>query len=164
MTNFLKLFIFFIFSEFYCLGQSSQVSDGGGMLLLLSLDENDTEDFERGEYRGTHPLGETITRLMNDFEKNYIYYIETDGAYSSKEKKIEKPEIYHATNRVLKAYKKELRKKTITEDKARNELYIILTNVVKLKNYKTANLELLLAEIKNIDELKYKLMNLKFID
>ena len=130
----------------------------------VTLDKSDTNNFERGSYNGDHPLGDSITTLLDEFERNYIYYVETQGAYSTKEKKIEKPEIYLATNKLLKAYKKDLKKERIEEWKAREELYTILNNVNKLKNYQTDNLELLLSESKNVDEIKHRLLNLKFLD
>ena len=147
------------------LNAQATVSTDGGMVLLVNLDDGDSSSkFERGKYNGEHVLGDTITSLLNKFEASYVYYVELEGAYSTKEKKIEKSDIYFSTNKLLKDYKKSLKKDRISEDKAREELIIIMNNVIKLKKYHTENLELLLSENNNVDYIKDTFMNLRFVN
>ena len=144
----------FSFFSFYGFSQSSQLSDGGGVLMLIDLEDDEREKLERGSYSGKpHVLGDSITSLLDKVEYTYVYYTETEGAYSAKEKNFDKPIIYSSLNKVIRHYDKMLRKDKIEEDKARQELFEILNNGIALKNYQTQVFEEQLKSTKNKAEL-----------
>jgi hypothetical protein len=141
--------------SFASIAQSSQLSDGGGVLMLIDLDDDkSTMKFERGSYNGkTHELGDSITSLLDKVEYSYVFFRETEGAYSTKEKNIEKPVIYTSLNKVMRYYDKLLRKDKIEDGKAREDLFEILNNGILLKNYNTEVFEMKLKSTRNKAEL-----------
>jgi len=148
------LFITSICLSFTLLGQSSQISESGGVIMLIDLEKSNTANFERGSYNGKpHVLGDTITFLLDKVESTYVYYKESTGAYSSMEKNIEKPIIYSSLQKVIKYYDKLLRKDKIESQKAKEDLLLILNNGIALKNFKTETFELNLKATRNKAEL-----------
>lgn len=163
MIRYIIFTVFFTVCSLTAFAQSSQISDGGGVLMLLDLEKDDAKAFERGSYTGkTHELGDSITSLLDKVEYTYVYYVETGGAYSSKEKKIEKPEIYYSINKIVRHYDRMLRKDKIEVDKAREELFIILNNGIALKNYQTEVFEMQVESTRNKDELARLFKIVKF--
>jgi len=153
----------FSFFSFYAFSQSSQISDGGGVLMLIDLEDDEAEQFERGSYSGnTHVLGDSITSLLDKVEYTYVYYKETKGAYGGKEKNYEKPIIYSSLSKVIRHYDKMLRKDKIEEAKARQELFEILNNGIALKNYQTQVFEEQLKSTRNKAELARLFQNVTF--
>ena len=77
--------------------------DKGGLIYLNPNSSGDNSDnLKRGYYVGPHPLGEDITRKLNDFEEAYVYFEESGGAYSVEQKKYNKPVLYRSIKKLSK--------------------------------------------------------------
>lgn len=149
---FYSIFVLFFISN-KAISQATMNESGGIILLYKNDGESPEGKLERGSYNDSHQLGDSISSLLNEVEKSYIYYSEETGAYSTKEKKIEKNGIYYPLQKVIKHYDKQLKKDKINEAKAYSDLVVILNNGIALKNYQTDQFELLLKNTKNKDEL-----------
>jgi hypothetical protein len=164
MSKFVLLTIVSFFSSILLFGQASQVQGGSnGMLMFMDMESDETEAYERGAYTGkAHVLGDSITSLLDKVEYSYVYFIETGGAYALKEKNIEKAVIYASLNKVVRYYDKLLRKGKINEQKAFEDLIVILNNGISLKNYRTEGFELQLKEARNAEEMTRLFTKVKF--
>jgi hypothetical protein len=137
-------------------------SESGGGIYLYKNESDVDESLKRGYYVGPHILGDTITMLMNRFEKDYTYYQESSGAYKTEEKKINKPNIYFKVKKVEKNLTKEVKKGRMDEDEAYRKLKRTLSLAIKLMNYRTDQVEEDLRKLKKTDEILDYMFDLKF--
>ncbi|MFT7029767.1 MAG: hypothetical protein ACI83W_001010 [Marinoscillum sp.] len=141
---------------------SQSIANTGGITYLYKNDADPKTPDKPGFYVGPHVLGDTITSLMNALEKSYVYYVETEGAYSTEEKKIYKPSIYMAAKRINKKLEKDIKKDKIEPEAAYPILKHTLLVAIKLKNYNTEIVERELKSIKDLDELVDYFNDIKF--
>ena len=156
------LILLFVSLGFSGSAQTFLSFDDHGVTYLFKNTVSNENYRKTGYYIGPHVLGDTITMLLNKFESEYVYFVESDGAYSIEEKKFLKPEIYKTVTKLNKHYEKELKKNRIDERDAYNKLNRILTIGIKLKYYQTVELESKLKQIKELIKKEDYLLAVKF--
>ena len=156
-----------LFVVFYLLLAStafSQVQARYDGMVYLNKNENTLgEDAKKnGYYVGPHVLGDTITMLLNRFEKDFVYFETGDGAYGVEEKKIIKPDLYNAIKKIEKFYSKSLKKELVEETFAYSRLKLVLQRGIRLKNFDTSVVEKDLKRMKSVEDMENYILELKF--
>ncbi len=145
------------------LAQAMVTESGGSIMLFRNESESDLlKKSKRGFYVGPHMLGEEITQKLDEFEKRYVYYKETQPPYPTLEKMVLKPKIYNAVKKMEKYYRKGALKSKIPLMEAQEKLTKVLDIGIKLMNYNTPVVEQYLASKHKEEEIEAYLLNLKF--
>jgi hypothetical protein len=160
MKNYQLLLITFLFP--LALFGQGVATESGGTIMLFKNDGGSLDDKKRGYYIGPHVLGDTITTLMNEFEKSYVYYQKSGNAYAVEEKMYEKKYIYLPVRKVIRRYNKLLKRDKINEKEAKANLKMILEKAIKMKNYNTSPIEDELKGMKKADEIVAYFQDIKF--
>ncbi len=131
-------------------GQNIYHKGGDDIFYLNTLDESDRRNtLKRGSYVGPHVLGDSITRLMNEFESEFVFYRNTGGAYPVEEKMVIKRPIYKGVHDFEKYLRELLKNKSVNEADAAVRLTRILKVSIKLVDYNTQELEKILKKTKD---------------
>jgi len=140
----------------------AQATTGGVTYLNKNENDSDADYKKRGYYVGPHILGDTITMLMNKFENDYVFYEETEGAYSVEEKVILKPYLYNSVKKIERKYRKGVKKGKIKPDVAYSKLKLLLKRAIRMKTYNTKEVESTLKKLRKPEEKEEYLLSLKF--
>jgi hypothetical protein len=134
---------------------------GSGVIYLKPLSGTSPSNLKRGSYVGPHILGDSVTSLLNNFEREYVYYKPTYGAYAVEEKVIMKHTIYKKVHDfdkyIIKAY--------LSDPSAKQEvttrLVAVINRGIKLLNFDTNQVEKEIKKLEPPDFEKY-LLGLQF--
>lgn len=161
-----KILILLVFLSVCDLVKAQAIATESGGAIYLNKNEADVEEEgKRGYYVGPHILGDSITEMMNKFEKEYVYYVKTGGAYSTEEKKTIKYPIYKAVHRVNKYFEKNIKKDKIDASEigeAKKELKMVLKKGIMLKDYYSTKVEEDLRKMKSPKEIIEYFEKIKF--
>ena len=139
------------------------VSNSGGIIILNQSETAVPGDkFEKGKYIGPHVFGEEATEIRDDFEKAYVYYTETTGAYATEVKHVVKPVVYKSLIKYEKRLLKAVQKGEVDPIAAQQNFLDVFEIGVKLINYDTQKLESELQNIKKYDEVERYIRKIKF--
>ncbi len=132
-----------------CAAQNLYSSGGGsGVIYLKPLSGASPTNLKRGSFVGPHILGDSVTNLLNNFEREYVYFKPTYGAYAVEEKVIMKRTIYKKVH----DFDKYISKTYLTDLTAKQEVTARLVSVIKigikLLDFDTNQVE---KEIKKLD-------------
>ncbi len=152
-----------LFMSIQGFGQAT-VDNSGPMIMLYKNGDKAVKGDDRGYYVGPHVLGEDMTELINDFEATYTYYVESGGAYSTKQKRIEKPVIYKSIKRLIKHYNKVLKKSPESASTIDTNLTNVLEIGLKLMKVNSTVVETSLRSLKSPSEIEKYLLNLRFAE
>ncbi len=144
-------------------GQAT-VDNSGPIIMLYKNGDKSVKGDDRGYYVGPHILGEDMTELINDFEATYTYYVESGGAYSSKQKRIEKPIIYKSIKRLMRHYNKVLKKSPESATTIDTNLTHVLEIGLKLMLVNSSVVETSLRSTKSPADIEKYLLSLKFAE
>lgn len=151
--------LFFVNATVY----AQAVASDAGVIFLYPNETNSTlSNVRRGAFGGSHDLGEEISTKLNEFEKTFVYYKKSQGAYATEEKIVLKPAIYKSIKKMDKYYsKKALESPTaITDITAK---YNSLLDIgIKLMKYNTTQVESRLKKIKDPAEIEKYFFSLSF--
>ncbi len=132
-----------------------------GVIYLKPLSGASPANLKRGSYVGPHILGDTVTNLLNNFEKEYVYFKPTHGAYAVEEKVIMKRTIYKKVH----DFDKFIIKTFLDDPSAKQEVTTRLVSVInigmKLLNFDTNQVEKDIKKLEPPDFEKY-LLGLQF--
>lgn len=160
----LVLLVFWILMSLSAMAQN--ITSGGagdGVFYLKPMDSSAPSGLMRGSFVGPHLLGDTITYLFNEFEKEYVFYKKTSGAYPVEEMVIQKRQIYKSVHQLDDYFKKILLDGSITKPEAVSRFRKILEIGLKLSRFETAQFEKDLKKIRDPEEKEeffQKLINL----
>lgn len=117
--------------------------------------------FKRGSFVGEHTLGDTISRKLDLFERTYVYFKNSGGAYSVEEKVILKNNIYKQVKRFDQFIKAGYSDNAIELANAQLRLNRVLDVSIKLMDYDTRKVE---KDIKKLEPTQFEgyIANLKF--
>lgn len=155
------LIIIFILSAAVVQGQNIMSGGAGdGVVYLKPLGSESPAGLKRGSYVGPHLLGDTITQLLNAFEREYVYYKKTSGAYPVEEMVINKRHIYKTVHQLDDYFKDGIQKGEVTITEAYSRYKKILEIGLRLKEFETTQLEKDLKKIKTPQEKEKFLLGL----
>jgi hypothetical protein len=160
----MKILIFLLVSSFSieCFSQNIHNNIGDGIIYLKPLSSASPSSLNRGSYVGPHLLGDTITDLLNNFEKQYVYYKTSSGAYPVEEKVVLKNNIYKKVhefdNFITKSYTYNLD----TKKEATTRLAHVISIGIKLLSYDTRQLEKEIKKLKLPTDFERYLNELQF--
>jgi hypothetical protein len=142
-------FVFLLISSYACVAQNIYSNGGGsGVIFLKPLNEASPANLKRGSYVGPHILGDSVTYLLNNFEKLYVYYKTSSGAYPVEEKVVLKRNIYKKVHEFESFMSKSYQLNLVNGQEAVVRVKKVLTIGIKLMSYDTGQLE---KEVKKID-------------
>lgn len=134
---------------------------GSGVIYLKPLSGASPANLKRGSYVGPHILGDSVTNLLNNLEKEYVYFKPTYGAYAVEEKVIMKRTIYKKVH----DFDKYITKTFVDDPSAKQEVTTRLVSVInigiKLLNFDTNQVEKDIKKLEPADFEKY-LLGLQF--
>jgi hypothetical protein len=155
-------FLLFTFVSFSSLSQNIHNNIGDGIIYLKPMSSASPSNLKKGSYVGPHLLGDSITYLLNNFEKQYVYYKTSSGAYPTEEKVILKTNIYKKVhefdNFITKSYTYNLD----TKKEAIARLTKVISIGVKLLYYDTRQLEKEVKKLKLPTDFERYLNELQF--
>jgi len=135
---------------------------GTGVMYLKPMGAATPANSKRGSYIGPHIFGDSITFLLNKFEKEYVYYKTSSGAYPVEEKVVLRRYVYKRIHEfddfITKSYK--MNQVELLEAVAR--LTKVLNVGIKLSGFDTRELEKELKKINSPTEVEKYLMDLQF--
>ena len=67
------LFFVILFVSHSWASAQNLYSSGGGVIYLKPLSAASPANLKRGSYVGPHVLGDSVTHLLNNFEREYVY-------------------------------------------------------------------------------------------
>jgi hypothetical protein len=141
--------VLFLISSSACVAQNIYSNGGGsGVIFLKPLSEASPANMKRGSYVGPHVLGDSVTFLLNNFEKLYVYYKTSSGAYPVEEKVVLKRNIYKKVHDFDSFISKSYQANLVNGQEATGRLKKVLNIGIKLMSYDTNLLE---KEVKKID-------------
>lgn len=112
---------------------------------------------------GPHILGDSVTSLLNNFEREYVYFKPTYGAYAVEEKVIAKRIIYKKVHDfdkyIIKSYESD---PTLANKAAVTTRLVAVINIgIKLLNFDTNQVE---KDIKKLEPAEFEkyLLGLQF--
>lgn len=114
---------------------------GGAMVYLKPMKSGPPPDLKRGSFVGVHILGDTISQLLNTFEKTYVYYKQSSGAYPVEEKVVLKTPLYKKVRSFNEFITKLHTEGSLPRNEAASRLTKALTIGIKLMNYETKQVE-----------------------
>lgn len=130
---------------------------GSGVIYLKPLSGASPSNLKRGSYVGPHLLGDSVTSLLNNFERQYVYFKQTYGAYAVEEKVIMKPGIY----KKIHDFDKYIVRTYVSDPSAKQEVTVRLVTVInigiKLLNFDTNQVEKEIKKLEPLDFEKYML-------
>ncbi len=158
-----NILLLFILSSGLASAQNIYSSGGGtGVIYLKPLSEASPSNLKRGSFIGPHVLGDSVTLLLNNFEKEYVYFKPSSGAYPVEEKVVLKrnlhKKIHEFEDFISKSYKHNLANGV----EAGARVSRVLKIGIKLISYDTREVE---KEVKKIDlptEFEKYLLGLQF--
>ncbi len=145
------LFIFCsaIFLSTSIAAQNMYSSGGGGSVLYLKpMSAASPSNSKRGSYVGPHLLGDSITYALNNFEKAYVYYKTSSGAYPVEEMVVLKRNIYKKVHDFETFISKSYALNLVSKQDAAKRLLSVTNISLKLLSYDTRQLE---KEVKKLD-------------
>ncbi|GIV36830.1 MAG: hypothetical protein KatS3mg032_1209 [Cyclobacteriaceae bacterium] len=137
-------------------------SGGGDIFYLKPLDQAALSNVKRGSYVTPHVLGDSITRLFNEFESKYVYYKQSGGAYPVEEKVVLKRNIYAGVHDFNKFLLKSISRNLISEKEAAARVYAIVKIGIKMADYDTREVEKALKKIEIPTEFENYLLRIRF--
>ncbi len=134
---------------------------GSGVMLLKPINETSPRNLKRGSYIGPHVLGDSVTMAINNFEKEYVYFKPTSGAYAVEEKIIVKQNIYKKVHDFDRYIVKSFQSDFSSKQELTNRLLTVINVGTKLLNFDTQQVE---REIKKLGPVEFEkyLLNLQF--
>jgi hypothetical protein len=159
MNRYLNTIVCFFVSLGFAWGQAS-FGSSGGVIFLNKNSSTENAGIKRGSFVGEHFFGDSVAMTSNTFEKLYVYYSMTTGAYPTERENILKPGIYKSVKKMEKYLIKSVKDGSISLQEGRTRYYSALLKAIKLKNYETSKVETELKSIKNpalIEELFKKI-------
>lgn len=159
--KFLVFFIFLCFSQ-NLIGQNIYHEGNSSIFYLKPLGTSGPADAKRGSYVGPHIFGDSLTYLMNEFEKKYVYYKMSSGAYSVEEKVVLKRNIYKKVHEFNSFITKSFAHGLVPVEDGATRLQRVLKVGVKLIDYETRQVEIDVKKIKVPTEFEKYLLSLKF--
>lgn len=144
------IFIFIVSLVSYSVSAQNMYSDSGhaGVIYLKPMSEGSPSDAKRGSYVGPHLLGDSITYLLNRFEKAYVYYKASSGPYPVEEMVILKRTIYKKVHEFDDFITKSYIRSLVHREEARKRLMNVMGISLRLLNYDTRKLE---KEVKKLE-------------
>jgi len=143
------------------LSQANITNDGGVIYLDKNQASNQSLDGKRGGYYGSHFLGDSIRMAMDKFQKLYVKYESTGGAYAAEKKIIFKESLYSTVLEIEKQIKKEVKGKIISSEDGKMRLGKVLNTVNTIRYYNTSELETMLALSETIESKEKILSNVR---
>lgn len=135
---------------------------GGAMLYLKPMKSEGPKGLKRGSYVGEHVLGDTVSQLLNTFEKTYVYYKKSSGAYPVEEKVVLKTPVYKKVKTFDSYITKKYQEDEIKSGEASSRLQKVLTTAIKLMNYDTKQVEKDIKKIAEPEDVEKYLNNIVF--
>lgn len=159
----ITLFVAIAFIVNYSFAQNIYSSGAGGsMLYLKPMKSEGPKGLKRGSYVGEHVLGDTVSQLLNTFEKTYVYYKQASGAYPVEEKVVLKTSLYKKVKTFDNYITKKYQEDQIKSGEASSRLQKVLTTAIKLMNYDTKQVEKDVKKIEEPEEVEKYLNNIVF--
>lgn len=151
--NYMKRFYFLLIltSIISCSVHSQNMysdSGGGGVLYLKPMSPDSPAYAKRGSFVGPHLLGDSVTSLLNTFEKSYVYYKSSSGAYPVEEMVVLKKSIYKKIHEFDNFISKSYTHKLISKEEAAKRLMKVTNIGIKLMSFDTRQLE---KEVKRLN-------------
>lgn len=132
-----------------------------GVIYLKPLSGASPANLKRGSYVGPHILGDSVTNLLNNLEREYVYFKPTYGAYAVEEKVILKRTLYKKVH----DFDKYIAKEYLSDPSAKQEVTARLVSVInigiKLLSFDTNQVEKDIKKLEPADFEKY-LLGLQF--
>jgi hypothetical protein len=163
MSKYLGLIVFLLLGQGFAWGQAS-FGSSGGVVFLNKNSSTENAGIKRGSFVGEHFFGDSVAILSNTFEKLYVYYTLTSGAYPTEREHINKPTVYKSVKKIEKNLINAVKNKSISLSEGKNRYLHILFISIKMKDYDTSKVETELKTIKNPSLLEEYFNNLKFND
>lgn len=135
---------------------------GGAMIYLKPMKSEGPKGLKRGSYVGEHLLGDTVSQLLNTFEKTYVYYKQSSGAYPVEEKVTLKTPLYKKVKTFDNYITKKYQEDEVNAGEATSRLQKVLTTAIKLMNYDTKQVEKDIKKIAEPEEVEKYLNQLVF--
>lgn len=153
-----------IFVSFTSFSQQNLYSGGanGTVLYLKPMSNSVSPNLRRGSYVGMHILGDTISAQLNIFEKKYVYFKMSSGAYPVDERVVLKRNLYKKIKEFEEFIVKSYSSKLISRYTAQIRLDQVLSIGIRLLNYDTRQVEREVKKIKTPTEFEKYILNLKF--
>ena len=155
MTNFKSItasLLFLLTSQF--VNGQAMLSDGGGMIFInKNIAQEESLEGKRGAYFGTHPLGDEIQLKYDNFQKRYIKYESSGGAYATEKRVIYKRPIYSSINKIDKYFKKAHKKKSMNLDEIVKRYSHVLDVANEIRFYNTTQFEALMSTAKSEEQM-----------
>jgi len=162
----LRNFLFVTMMTFSCsfaFGQNLFSSGAGGtMLYLKPMSGGAPAGLKRGSFVGQHLLGDSVTQKLNLFEKSYVYYKTSNGAYPVEERVVLKRNLYKKIKDFDEFITKSYVTKVVERDSAQMRLAKVLDIGTKLMRYDTHQVEKDVKKLAVPTEFERYLTNLKF--
>lgn len=144
-----------------CQGQNIYSNGGNGVIYLRPLSSASPANLKRGSYVGPHVLGDSVTHLLNNFEREYVYFKPTSGGYAVEEKVTLKRNIYKNIHDFDKYISQAYEVNLLSKEEATLRLGTVINTGIKLLNFDTNQLEKDIKKLGPLDFEKY-LTNLQF--
>jgi len=155
------LFFVILFVSHSWASAQNLYSSGGGVIYLKPLSAASPANLKRGSYVGPHVLGDSVTHLLNNFEREYVYFKPTPGGYAVEEKVTLKRNIYKNTHDFDKYISQAYEVNLLSKEEATLRLGNVINTGIKLLNFDTNQLEKDIKKLGPLDFEKY-LANLQF--
>jgi hypothetical protein len=164
MNNKFNRFVILIILVFLSSSVYAQaVASDAGVVFLYPNETNATlTNVRRGAYAGTHAFGEDIANKLDEFEKNYVYYKKSQGAYATEEKIVLKQPIYKAIKKMDKFYTKKALQEPQSFSEVTTKYSTLLDIGNKLMKYNTTQVEAKLKKMKDPLEIEKYFLSLSF--
>ena len=108
---------------------------------------------EINEYDNRNELGETIAKKLEQFNQVYTKTVNCGPPSYNASIEIQKPDLYYSVQKLIKHYKKCLKKQTLPEERIKNEMLDIINKCLLIFNQKTNSIEQELRGANNSKEI-----------
>jgi hypothetical protein len=157
-------FLLALLGAYHMIHAQSFANDGGVVFLYRNESEVIPDGLRRGTYSGTHPLGFSVAEKLNLFEREYVYFRKSTGAYATEEKIIIKKTLYRSIRKLDKFFINSSTSGVLSKQEAEKQYLDLLDIAIKLSRYNTEKVEVELQKLKNEEETIHFLMQIRFND
>lgn len=155
-------FLILLFFSQALVAQNIYHEGNSNIFYLKPMGTSAPADMKRGSYVGPHIFGDSVTYLMNEFERSYVYFKTSSGAYPVEEKVVLKRNIYKKVHEFEDFITKSFTHGLVTPEDGAKRLNRILKVGIKLMSYETRQVEMDVKKIKVPTEFEKYLLNLRF--